>query len=265
MKTKRMNQSGRYPVRHPTDEFISCFVCLFLVLVFDSYIGFSNIFINHDLVPLTAILIIISPFIFFYETHINITHRYVNYTIFNDEKRDIQILQGFSGETKTINFNRMPDCAVNTLLNYVDKKSLSNDVSKKSVDWMMNDKLTYVVCENAFFVEKYALGVLNFAAPIKASDDSGGLWIRNDERRCMWPSITCERGSVVRLGLDSSELSGKIAPEISLLTNLVEYIPCRFHEHVFYTDNLSRLSESFASFTDTCPLFGCYLTFVPFK
>merc|ERR1740130_831778 len=39
----------------------------------------------------------------------------------------------------------------------------------------------------------------------------------------MWPSITCEGGSVVKLGLESSELSGKIAPEISLLTNLVEY------------------------------------------
>ena len=49
------------------------------------------------------------------------------------------------------------------------------------------------------------------------------------------PSITCERGSVVKLDLDSYELSGKIAPEISLLTNLVEYIPCRFHESVFYT------------------------------
>ena len=35
------------------------------------------------------------------------------------------------------------------------------------------------------------------------------------------PSITCERGSVVKLGLESFELSGKIAPEISLLTNLV--------------------------------------------
>jgi hypothetical protein len=49
------------------------------------------------------------------------------------------------------------------------------------------------------------------------------------------PSITCERGSVVKLGLDSSELSGKIAPEISLLTNLVEYNSCRFHRNVFYT------------------------------
>ena len=49
------------------------------------------------------------------------------------------------------------------------------------------------------------------------------------------PGITCERGSVVKLGLDSSELSGKIAPEISLLTNLVEYNSCRFHDIVFYT------------------------------
>ena len=48
------------------------------------------------------------------------------------------------------------------------------------------------------------------------------------------PSITCEGGSVVKLDLELSELSGKIAPEISLLTNLVEYIPCRFHENVFY-------------------------------
>jgi hypothetical protein len=79
----------------------------------------------------------------------------------------------------------MPDCAVDALLNYVDKKSLSDDVSKKTIDWMMNDKLTYLVCENAFFIEKYALGVLNFAAPIKSSDHLEGLWIRNDERRCM--------------------------------------------------------------------------------
>ena len=48
------------------------------------------------------------------------------------------------------------------------------------------------------------------------------------------PSITCERGSVVKLDLDLYELSGKIAPEISLLTNLVEYNSCRFHDNVFY-------------------------------
>ena len=126
-----------------------------------------------------------SPSIFFNEPHINITHRFVNYTIFNDKEKGIQILQGFSGELERVNFHRMPDCAVEALLNYVDKKSLSDDMSKKSIDWMMNDKLTHVVCENAFFIEKYALGVLNFAAPINGSDDLGGLWIRNDERRCM--------------------------------------------------------------------------------
>jgi hypothetical protein len=119
----------------------------------------------------------------------------------------------------------MPDCAVDVLLNYVDKKSLSNDVSRKTIDWMMSDKLAYLVCENAFFIEKYALGVLNFAAPIKASDDLMGLWVEDDARRCMWPSITCEGGSVVKLGLDSSELTGSIPPEIALLSNLVEYIP----------------------------------------
>ena len=78
------------------------------------------------------------------------------------------------------------------------------------------------------------------------------------------PSITCEGGSVVKLDLDSYELSGKIAPEISLLTNLVEYNVGRFHENVFNC-HLSGLSGSFASFTDTCPMFGCYLTFVPFE
>ena len=85
----------------------------------------------------------------------------------------------------------MPDCAVDLLLNYVyvDKKSLSDDMSRKSIDWMMNDKLTYVVCENTFFIEEYALGVLNFAAPINGSDDLGGLWIRNDETRCMCKAI----------------------------------------------------------------------------
>ena len=126
-----------------------------------------------------------SPSIFFNEPHINITHRFVNYTIFNDKEKGIQILQGSSEELKRVNFHRMPDCAVEALLNYVNKKSLSDDMSKKSIDWMMNDKLTHVVCENAFFIEKYALGVLNFAAPIKGSDDLGGLWIRNDERRCI--------------------------------------------------------------------------------
>ena len=124
-------------------------------------------------------------YFFFNEPHINITHRYVNYTIFNDEEKGIQILQGFSGELERVNFHRMPDCAVEALLNYVNKKSLSDDMSKKSIDWMMNDKLTHVVCENAFFIEKYALGVLNFAAPMNRSDDLGELWIRNDERRCM--------------------------------------------------------------------------------
>ena len=55
------------------------------------------------------------------------------------------------------------------------------------------------------------------------------------------PHITCERGSVVTLDLDSSELSGKIAPEISLLTNLVDYNVCRFHENVFSILSLIRI------------------------
>jgi len=91
-------------------------------------------------------------------------------------------------------------------------------------------------CEYETFVERYALAVINFAAPIDMSLTnpaynetssekliSDSLWIEND-RQCAWSNIACQNGLVLGLDLGSAglrnKISGTIATEIGLLKNL---------------------------------------------
>merc|ERR1712032_41268 len=86
-------------------------------------------------------------------------------------------------------------------------------------------------------VERYALAVINFAAPIDKSLlnpayynetlnemlISDTLWV-NEGWQCTWPNVVCIDGSVVDLFISSAELgdqlSGTITTEIGLLKNL---------------------------------------------
>lgn len=97
----------------------------------------------------------------------------------------------------------------------------------------MEDSLGDSSCEYETFVERYALAVINFAAPIdmsilipsynETSSEkliSDSLWIENN-RQCAWSNVACRNGLVTELDLGSiglgNKISGTIATEIGLL------------------------------------------------
>ena len=69
----------------------------------------------------------------------------------------------------------------------------------------------------SFLIERYALSVMNFAAPINGTITIDTTkWI-NHKDQCVWPSIRCSGDSAVSLIFVTSNLSGKIPAEIGLL------------------------------------------------
>jgi hypothetical protein len=189
---------------------------------------------------------------------------YVNYTIYhgdstNDEE-PIVILREQSAAKNVANFKRYPNCYLNKLSKYIDKKIMytGNSPQNQAIEWLQQSSQTSrsSSCEDSYFVERYALSVLNFAAPIQpksfqddtnvesirnisaASDGlvsdtavpatplllastpaNGKLWIE-ETRQCIWRFVECRGNSVNKLRLFGLNISGTIASSIGLLSNL---------------------------------------------
>ena len=144
---------------------------------------------------------------------------HVNYTIFRGDNTTFEILQVNSGEQKSSSFYRIPVCLFDRLSNYMDIAKIYDDSghSTQTLKWMSEDNTENSNCQDDFFIERYALSVLNFAAPINPTD---AMWI-NTKRQCMWPAIECNGGSVAYLDLSLLELSGTIATSIGFLPSLI--------------------------------------------
>ena len=131
-----------------------------------------------------------------------------------------------------INFQRIPQCFFRKLSDYIDITTIytASDSPNKAVNWLLEDSSGYSSCAKDYFLERYSLAVINFAAPIDLSLSdpiynetsseklySDSLWIRN-QRQCAWKSVACIDGSVVELDLGSAGLgnfiSGTIPTEI---------------------------------------------------
>jgi hypothetical protein len=137
-----------------------------------------------------------------------------------------------SYEDGLVNFQRIPECFFSKLSNSIDITTIytASDSPNKAVNWLLEDSSGFSSCEKEFFLERYSLAVINFAAPIDLSlsdptynetssekQFSDSLWIRN-ERQCAWTNVACTDGSVVELDVGGiglgSIISGTIPTEI---------------------------------------------------
>jgi hypothetical protein len=130
---------------------------------------------------------------------------YVNYSILHGDKKSVEtnsivVAQSFSAEDTSSNFKRIPECYFSKLSDFIDNSTVYTGYSPtvKAIDWLMNDESENSSCEDSFFLERYALSVISFSAPsIRLSNDS---WI-SKTRQCVWPSIICDVGTVIKLYL----------------------------------------------------------------
>ena len=156
---------------------------------------------------------------------------YVNYTVFHGDKESIDsdpivMIQGDSLEEEVYHFQRIRECFIVKIDDYVDKTTIytGTDPSNQAIDWLMDDSLGFSNCEDDQFIERYALAVINFAAPIFSENQTEGLWITT-ERQCVWRNVACIDGRVTELDLGSLSgiiLEGTVATEIGLLQNLAK-------------------------------------------
>lgn len=164
---------------------------------------------------------------------------YVNYTVFHGDETSINnepivMAKGNSFEEEIITFRRVKDCFFEKLDGIIDRNTIytDNGPSNQAVEWLMNDPSAFSNCEDPFFVERYALATINFAAPVasgaasafnesRTNKDDRVSWITPD-RHCVWAPVGCIEGSVGELNFVDTGLKveGTIATEIGLLSNM---------------------------------------------
>jgi hypothetical protein len=168
---------------------------------------------------------------------------HVDYTVFHGDEASIDnnpivIMNADSYEDGLVYFQRIPDCFFSKLSDYINTTTIytASGSPNKAVNWLLEDSSGYSACENAYFVERYSLAVINFAAPINRTLSepeynetsskkliSDSLWIRN-ERHCAWTNVACKDDSVTELDVGGVGLrniiEGTVATEIGLLKNL---------------------------------------------
>ena len=195
---------------------------------------------------------------------------YVNYTIYHGNKTAVEedpivILQEQSVNNEYANFERIPECYFTKLSDHVDNSTMymGTGPQNRAIKWLQLTSRTgrNSLCEDDYFIDRYALSVLNFAAPVKdeltteaTEDDSPvsetivisdvsteisssiistpeinqahrisyeNLWIE-ETRQCIWRSVECNGPSVKSLDLRRLDLSGSIASSIGILTTLTK-------------------------------------------
>jgi len=193
---------------------------------------------------------------------------YVNYTIYDGDHIDVQenpivIREGNSADMEFMSFPLLPGCYFRKLSNYLDNSTIYTGTGpeNQAIKWM---RLVSRIsrnsdCEDEMFTERYALSVLNFAAPVlpEAADDpvseeasapaieinigdnslettdiapvfsdvaryalkQHSVWVEAT-RQCIWRTVSCTNRTVSTLDLHRSNLEGTIASSIGILTNL---------------------------------------------
>ncbi len=162
---------------------------------------------------------------------------YVDYTIFHGDKDSIVddpivMARGNSYQTSVTNFQRIEDCVLDKLGDYINKTTVYTGTapSNNAIRWLMQES-KYSRCQQSDLVERYALVAINFAArafiETEIHSDDGiqseeGLWV-TPERHCSWSAVGCNGRVVTELnyGALGPRISyGNIATEIGLLQNL---------------------------------------------
>ncbi|OEU06031.1 L domain-like protein [Fragilariopsis cylindrus CCMP1102] len=136
------------------------------------------------------------------------------------ESNSIVVTQSSSAKESTYGFKRIPVCYFDKLYDYIDSLTvytgINFDPTAKAIDWLINDESENSMCEDPFFLERYALAVIYFATY------SGCKYTMiSTMRHCVWPNIICDEGTVISLEMINDELTGSIPSEIGLMTSLV--------------------------------------------
>lgn len=160
---------------------------------------------------------------------------FVQYTVYHgdeaslDGSNPIVILRGDSYIQETAQFHRIPECFLSKLLTYTNITAIysGNKPQNKAINWLMEDSSEASSCLDDFFIERYALAVINFAAPIveitnlnETSYGDDQLWIKMGQPQCMFRNVACRDGAVTELDLGSLSISGTISTEMGLLKHL---------------------------------------------
>jgi len=219
---------------------------------------------------------------------------HIKYTIFHGDEASIKqnpivIASEQTSAQDTINFNVVPNCYLKKLMDYFDITTLytGSTPANEAIDWLMDDNSGNSQCESPNFIERYALAVLSFSAPVISgnfelsmpvsmsgtivnntyeydpndNDNDNNSW-RSSAQQCVWPQITCKEGAIVSINLISNEKlthEGSIATEIGLLKNLTTLIldandfTGTFPSAIDLMIKLTSLSLAGNSFTGTFP------------
>lgn len=164
---------------------------------------------------------------------------YVNYTVFHGDKSSIYsdpvvMAQGDSSIESVAYFRRIDECILTKLKDHINTTTVYTGAApaNHAIRWLMKDSKGYSSCERDEFMERYALTVINFAAPIVngnarndmivSNTENEGLWITTG-RHCIWRAVGCVGSVVTELNykaLSEAFVSGTIPSEIALLKNL---------------------------------------------
>jgi len=118
---------------------------------------------------------------------------YVNYTVYHGDRKSVEedpivILQEQSMYNEFANFERIPNCYIERLSDHLDSAAIYTGTGpqNQAIEWLrMTSRVSQnSLCEDDYFVDRYALSVLNFAAPvvlpISPPDGSSTETIDND-------------------------------------------------------------------------------------
>jgi hypothetical protein len=140
---------------------------------------------------------------------------YVNYTVYHGNKTTVEedpivILQEQSVNNEYANFERIPECYFAKLSNHLDNSTIymGTGPQNRAIKWLRLTSRTgrNSLCEDDYFIERYALSVLNFAAPIQpppTSQDDPNTEANEDDSPAS-----------IDLSTDSTSLSNTSTPEI---------------------------------------------------
>ena len=183
---------------------------------------------------------------------------YVNYTVYHGNTTDVEnepiiIHQDQSVDNEFAMFQRLPDCYFEKLSDYTDNTTIygTTEPEQKAIRWLLYNSLfsSNSACEDNFFLERYALSVINFAALPERWNHVGQttdeiishflyltraeqetylkelaeeyFWLE-DTRQCIWPAVDCRQRSVEGLDLHGMTLEGTIPSAIGILTSLTK-------------------------------------------
>jgi hypothetical protein len=118
---------------------------------------------------------------------------FIDYTIFHGGNiatgvEQVEILTQHSSENEFAYFDRVPECYFRSLKDRVDTASFYTHSSplNEAFHWLVRDATGYSECGREFFIERFALSVMNFAMNRNAYVDQWtiALLLARDNMQC---------------------------------------------------------------------------------